>query len=58
MQMPQDPIILLSYVNTLLRDKYPTLEALCDDLNSNADEIKSKLESINYIYDVQLNKFC
>lgn len=58
MSIPQDPVILLSYINTLLRDKYPTFEALCDDLDSNAEDIKAKLESINYIYDEKLNKFC
>jgi len=30
--LPQDPMILLSYLNTKLRDFYPTLDALCDDL--------------------------
>ena len=34
--LPQDPAILLSYVNTKLRDCYPSLAALCDDLQ--ADE--------------------
>ncbi len=32
--LPQDPVILLSYVNTKLRDDYPTLDALCDDLEA------------------------
>lgn len=58
MSVPQDPVILLSYINTLLRDKYSTLEVLCDDLDINADEIKAKLGAINYIYDETLNKFC
>ncbi len=30
--LPQDPVILLSYINTRLRDSYSSLEALCDDL--------------------------
>ena len=30
--LPQDPMILLSYLNTKLRDFSPTLDALCDDL--------------------------
>ena len=31
--LPQDPNILLSYINTKLRDQYPSLEALCEDLD-------------------------
>ena len=31
--LPQDPNILLSYINTKLRDQYPSLDALCDDLD-------------------------
>ena len=29
--IPRDPVMLLSYVNTQLRDFYPSLEALCED---------------------------
>ena len=29
--IPKDPVMLLSYVNTQLRDFYGTLEALCED---------------------------
>ena len=32
--LPQDPVILLSYVNTKLRDDYPTLDSRCDDLET------------------------
>ena len=32
--LPEDPVILLSYVNTKLRDEYSSLEALCDDLQA------------------------
>ena len=32
--LPNDPCILLSYVNTKLRDQYPSLAALCDDLEA------------------------
>ena len=34
MQLPQDPAVLLSYVNMKLRDSYPSLAALCDDLGA------------------------
>jgi len=57
MTIPNDPFILLSYINTQLRDNYPSLEELCKSLSIDADEIKAKLESIDYKYDEQNNKF-
>ena len=40
--LPQDPMILLSYLNTKLRDFYPTLDALCDDLQIDGGEVSRK----------------
>lgn len=55
--LPQDPVILLSYLNTKLRDQYPSLEALCDDLQADAGEITAKLKAVGYDYDPQRNQF-
>ncbi len=55
--LPNDPIILLSFINTKLRDKYETLIALCDDLEEDADAVCEKLASIGYSYDEKLNRF-
>lgn len=55
--LPTDPIILLGVINTKLRDVYPSLDALCDDLNVTRNEIESKLLSVGYTYDSKLNKF-
>ncbi|MEE1153927.1 MAG: DUF4250 domain-containing protein [Acutalibacteraceae bacterium] len=57
MNIPKDPVMLLSYINTQLRDYYSSLTALCDDKNLNITEITEKLKFINYEYDEQLNKF-
>lgn len=57
MSIPNDPFILLSYINTQLRDNYPSFEELCKSFSVDADEIKAKLESIDYKYDEQNNKF-
>ncbi len=57
MSIPNDPFILLSYINTQLRDNYPSLEELGKSLNVDIDEVKSKLESIDYKYDEKNNKF-
>lgn len=55
--LPSDPIMLLSYINTQLRDSYPSLDELCLALDADKQEILSKLESVNYTYDENLNKF-
>ena len=56
--LPSDPVMLLSYINTQLRDKYNSLDALCDDMDVSAEDIKSKLADIDYTYTEELNKFC
>lgn len=56
-QLPQDKMMLLSVINTKLRDKYPSLDALCDDLGADREEIIRSLGSIGYAYDPQLNRF-
>lgn len=58
MPIPNDPAMLLSYVNTKLRDEYDNLDKLCDDLDISREELEKKLGSINYAYDEKLNKFC
>ena len=58
MPIPNDPAMLLSYVNTKLRDEYDSLDKLCDDLDISREELEKKLGSINYAYDEKLNKFC
>lgn len=55
--LPQDPVILLSYVNTKLRDVYGSLDALCEDENANKAELERKLSAINYEYDRHRNQF-
>ncbi len=55
--LPNDPILLLSVVNTKLRDQYPTLEALCDDLEEDRQALEEKLAAVDYRYDPQRNQF-
>lgn len=57
MSIPSDPVMLLSYINTQLRDNYSSFDVLCEDLNVSSSEIITKLESINYTYNKELNKF-
>lgn len=56
--IPNDPAMLLSYINMKLRDKYETLSELCEDMNIDETTLRGKLESINYFYDDKTNKFC
>lgn len=55
--IPQDPVMLLSFVNLKLRDYYSSLEQLCEDLDIDGQELNEKLESIDYRYDRQKNQF-
>lgn len=48
--IPKDPVMLLSYLNTQLRDFYPSLDELCKSMNLNKEEILQKMQSIQYIY--------
>ena len=43
MPIPNDPIILMSYLNTQLRDHYSSLEDLCKSMDLDASEIAEKL---------------
>lgn len=55
--LPNDPIMLLSAVNMKLRDRYPTLDALCDDLDVSRAELEEKLAAVGYAYDAAQNRF-
>lgn len=55
--IPSDPMMLLSYVNTQLRDFYPSLSAFCEDAQISEEALKEKLLGIDYIYDEALNRF-
>ena len=57
MTMPKDPVMLLSFVNLKLRDYYSSLDAMCDDLDIDKQEILNKLGSIDYHYDEEKNCF-
>ena len=55
--MINDPNLLLSIINTKLRDFYKNLDDLCEDLDYDKDEIIEILKTINYYYDLKENKF-
>lgn len=55
--IPKDPVMLLSYVNLKLRDFYTSLDAFCEDLDMDRNEIVEKLSGIDYHYDEEKNQF-
>lgn len=57
MNIPKDPVMRLSYINTQLRDHYSSLEDLCKSLNLDQDAIVTSLECINYFYNEEANQF-
>ncbi len=57
MTIPKDPHILLSYINTKLRDEFISLEELCSSLDVEQHEVENVLNTINYIYDRKQNRF-
>ena len=55
--IPNDPVMLLSYVNTQLRDYYSSLDALGEDKGIGKEELVEKMKSIEYVYEVDRNQF-
>ena len=55
--LPQDPFILLSYVNTKLRDDYSSLDLMCEDLGIDRKLLETKLGEAGFEYSPENNKF-
>ena len=56
-KLPNNAYILLSIINLKLRDFYSSIDALCDDLDENKEEIDNILNSIGYFYSKENNQF-
>ncbi len=57
MELPQDPNILMSFINMKLRDFYPSLDAVCEDLQIDKEVLIEKLLAAGFEYNNELNKF-
>lgn len=55
--LPNDPIMLLSFVNMKLRDRYASLDALCEDMDADKETIIAKLLEVGYEYHQERNQF-
>lgn len=55
--LPKDPVMMLSVVNTKMRDDYHTLDDLCKDMGIEKADIINKLRTIGYEYDEGRRQF-
>lgn len=55
--IPKDPVMLLSFMNLKLRDFYSSLDAFCEDMNVDKQEIVDRLSTIDYHYNSEKNQF-
>ena len=55
--LPKDPMMLMSLINMKLRDFYPSLDALCEDMDIDKGQLLEKLASVGFEYNQNLNKF-
>ena len=56
-RLPKDAAMLVSVLNTRLRDIYPSLDALCEDTEADKAELEERCRMIGYSYDSARNQF-
>lgn len=56
-KLPNDPVMLLSFLNTQLRDHFSSFEELASSYQLNMDEIEEKMKTIDYEYNASVNQF-
>lgn len=56
-KLPKDPMLMLSVVNTKLRDHYKDLDCLCEEMQIDKTQLTAKLAVIDYEYDDKRNQF-
>lgn len=55
--IPQDPMMLFSFINMKLRDQYPSLDALCEDMDVDKENLLATLATVGFEYSEENNKF-
>lgn len=55
--LPKDPNILVSVMNTKLRDHSASPEDVCDALGEDIQEINGLLEQAGFYYEKEVNQF-
>ena len=57
MKLPEDAMMLYSFINTKLRDCYPSLDALCEDMGIEKNDVVQKLKTVGFEYNPEKNRF-
>lgn len=57
MSLPNDPMMLFSFVNMKLRDDYASLDELCEDMDVDKQQLTEKLAAAGFEYNASANKF-
>ena len=57
MKLPEDPMMLYSFINMKLRDFYPSVDALCEDMNVEKEVIVRTLKRVGFEYNPERNRF-
>jgi len=57
MNLPNDPMILFSYINTQLRDSGETLSEFCKDNAVDMESLLAKLKTVGFTYDEEKRRF-
>lgn len=57
MNIPQDPMILYSFLNTQLRDHYPSLDEFCRANGCDQQKLLDTLSAVGFEYDTEHNRF-
>ena len=55
--LPEEPAVLLSFINMKLRDFYSDLDDLCEDMDADKEDIIRRLSAAGYCYDEAENQF-
>ncbi|MDO4811289.1 MAG: DUF4250 domain-containing protein [Eubacteriales bacterium] len=55
--LPQDPVMLLSVINTKLRDEFDSLDELCAVMDADRNDICERIAAVGYQYDPTQNQF-
>ena len=55
--LPKDPMMLLSFVNTRMRDENINLTERCEQFGTDREAVEDTLKQTGYYYDKELRKF-
>ena len=55
--LPKDPFMLLSVINTKLRDEYNSLDELCASMDVDKSQLQKTLQDAGFEYNPGINQF-